>query len=205
MKKALAILLSVVFVFSLCACGKSAASSDTQTHADSASGTSPETTVEYDLSGTETTEENTTFGTDVIVIGKNGKIEFRNCTFKGNLINRGGEGAVCVLSSCNFEGDAHLIIDSELKEATMDTVLPKFINLGDSVNVECTNAGSALTIRQSDLIFNGETYKFSDCDRYVDGEGNELDRSSADECSYHICGVWWENGEKVAVHLGVTD
>ena len=108
--KVLFLALAVIMLFALSSCGKTEA-------------------VEYDITGkSDFSVTDTTFNGDVVITGESGSVTFVNCVFNGNIINKGGEGArVILVEDCKFAEDSECIIESSLKEATLETDLPKFL------------------------------------------------------------------------------
>ena len=106
--KLLFLALAVIMLFVLSSCGKNEA-------------------VEYDITGkSDFSVSDTTFHGDVVITGEGGSVTFVNCVFNGNVVNKGGEGARVILAEdCKFAEDSECIIESSLKEATMETDLPK--------------------------------------------------------------------------------
>ena len=120
--KILLLALAVIMLFALSSCGENE-------------------TVEYDITGkSDFSVADTTFDGDVVIKGEGGSVTFENCVFNGNIINKGGEGArVILVEDCKFAEDSECIIESSLKEATLETDLPKFLIFCEAPSISCKN------------------------------------------------------------------
>jgi len=123
--KILLLALAVIMLFALSSCGEKEA-------------------VEYDITGkSDFSVADTTFDGDVVIKGEGGSVTFVNCIFNGNIINKGGEGArVILVEDCKFAEDSECIIESSLKEATLETDLPKFLIFCEAPSISCKNCGA---------------------------------------------------------------
>lgn len=178
--------LATIMLLALTSCGKNEA-------------------VEYDITGkSDFSVNDTTFNGDVVITGEGGSVTFVNCVFNGDIINKGGEGArVIVTEECQFAEDAECVIESSLKEATMETDLPKFLIFGEAPAVSCTNSGAVLTLAENEIEFNGEKYAVEDAELFnIDGTG-EIVPFSGQEVNFHNVAKWTENGEKIQLHIAI--
>ena len=180
----LTLVLSMLFVLS--ACGKTDA-------------------VEYDITGkSDFSVTDTTFNGDVVISGEGGSVTFANCVFNGNVVNKGGEGArVIFVEGCKFAEDSECVIDSSLKEATLETDLPKFIIFGDAPSISCQNSGAVLTFAENVIEFNGQKYPIENAELFNVDATDEIVPFSGQEANLHNVAKWFENGEEVNLHLAI--
>ena len=184
--KLLFLALAVIMLFALSSCGKNDA-------------------VEYDITGkTDFSVADTTFNGDIVITGEGGSITFVNCVFNGNIVNKGGEGArVIFVDSCKFAEDTECIIDSSLKEATLETDLPKFLIFCEAPSISCKNSGAVLTLAENVIEFNGKKYPIENAELFnIDATG-EIVPFSGQEANFHNVAKWTENGEEVNLHLAI--
>lgn len=148
-RRLLFLALAVLTLIALSSCGKNEA-------------------VEYDLTGkSDFSVADTTFDGDVVITGEGGAITFINCVFNANIINKGGEGArVIMVDGCKFAEDTTCIIDSSVKEATLETDLPKFLIFCDAPAISCKNSGAVLTLSNNEIDFNGEKYSVENAELF---------------------------------------
>ena len=186
LEKFLILALAVIMLFALSSCGKSEA-------------------VEYDITGkSDFSVADTTFDGDVIITGEGGAVVFVNCVFNGKIIHQGGEGArVLLMEGCKFAEDSVCMIESSLKEATMETDLPKFMFFGKAPSVSCKNSGAVLTLAENVIEFNGEKYPVEKAELYNNEVTGEMVPYSGQETVMHNVAKWTENGEEVNLHLAI--
>ena len=184
--KVLFLTLAAMMLFSLSACGKTAA-------------------VEYDLTGkSDFSVADTTFNGDVIITGEGGSAAFVNCVFNGNVVNKGGEGArVMFVDGCTFAEKSQCIIESALKEATIETDLPKFLFFCDAPSVSCKNSGGVLALSEDELEFNGKNYSVENAELFNDETTGEFSPYTGQEANFHNVAKWTENGEDILLHLAI--
>lgn len=185
-RKLLFLVLAVSMLFAFSACGKKAA-------------------VEYDITGkSDFVVADTTFDGDVVINGAGGAVTFVNCVFNGDLVNKGGEGArVMLAEDCKFAQDSVCMIDSSLKEATMETDLPKFLIFCKAPAISCKNSGAVLALAENEIEFNGKKHPIEKAEFFnVDGT-NEIVPYSGQEANFHNVAKWTENGEEVNLHLAI--
>lgn len=184
--KLLFLALAVIMLFALSSCGKNEA-------------------VEYDITGkSDFSIADTTFDGDVVITGEGGSVTFVNCVFNGNIINKGGEGARAILSEdCKFAEDSECVIESSLKEATMETDLPKFLIFCEAPSVSCKNCGSVLTLSENEIEFNGEKYPIENAKFFNNDATGEIVPFSGQEANMHNVAKWTENGEEINLHLAI--
>lgn len=184
--KVLFLALAVVMLFALSACGKTAA-------------------VEYDITGkSDFTVADTTFDGDVVITGEGGAIVFTNCVFNGDLINKGGEGArVLLMDDCKFAEGAACVIESSLKEATLETDLPKILFFCEAPSVSCKNSGAILALADAVVDFNGEKYPIENAEFFNDETTGEIVSYSGQEANFHNVAKWTENGEEILFHMAI--
>ena len=178
--------LAVMMLFALSSCGKSEA-------------------VEYDITGkSDFSVADTTFDTDVVITGEGGSVTFVDCVFNGNIINKGGEGArVLLAEDCNFAEDAECVIESSLKEATLETDLPKFLIFCEAPSVSCKNSGAVLALAENEIVFNGKTYPIENAEFFNIDTTDEIVPFAGQEANFHNVAKWTENGEEVNFHLAI--
>lgn len=184
--KLLFLALAVIMLFALSSCGKNEA-------------------VEYDITGkSDFSIADTTFDGDVVITGEDGSVTFVNCVFNGNIINKGGEGARAILSEdCKFAEDSECVIESSLKEATLETDLPKFLIFCEAPSVSCKNCGSVLTLSENEIEFNGEKYPIENAEFFNNDATGEIVPFSGQEANMHNVAKWTENGEEINLHLAI--
>ena len=183
--KLLALTLAVMMVFTFSACGKAEAT-------------------EYDLTGTDLTVADTTFDGDVVITGEGGAIVFTNCVFNGKVVNKGGEGArVLVMDDCQFGKDAACAIESSLKEATMETDLPKILFFCEAPAITCTNSGAVVALAEYAVNFNGEAYPIETAELFNDETTGDMVPYEGQEANFHNVAKWTENGEEILLHLAI--
>ena len=198
--------LALALVLCLTACGSAGktAESSTAAPAEDAAETAEAEPVSYDLSGKEDQIDGQTFDGDVIVTGENGKITFTNCTFNGNIINNGGEGAkVFVWEDCSFAAGAECIIDTSLEEATQDTDLPKFMIFCDLPEVTCEKAGAVVAPAEKAIRLNGAEHPVDNAEYYINESTGEFAPYSGQEVNMHNFAMWTENDEAVQMHVAI--
>jgi len=178
--------LAVILLLALSSCGKTEA-------------------VEYDITGkSDFTVADTTFDGDVVITGEGGSVAFVNCVFKGNVVNQGGEGArVMFLEGCTFAEDSQCVLESALKEATMETDLPKFLCFCEPPAVSCENSGAVVTFSEYEIEFNGKKYPVEKAELYNNEVTGEMVPYSGQETVMHNVAKWTENGEEVNLHLAI--
>lgn len=184
--KILILALAVISLLALSSCGNSASA-------------------EYDITGkSDFTVADATFSGDVIIKGEGGSVTFVNCVFNGDLINKGGEGARVILAEdCKFADASECVIDSSLKEATMETDLPKFLVFCKAPSVTCKNSGAILTLAENEITFNGEKYTIENAEFFNIDSTDEIVPYSGQEANFHNVAKWTENGEEVKLHLAI--
>jgi len=184
--KLLFLALAVIMLFTLSSCGKKEA-------------------VEYDITGkSDFSVADTTFNGDVVITGEGGSVTFVNCVFNGNIINKGGEGArVILVEGCKFAEDTECVIESSLKEATLETDLPKFLIFCEAPSISCKNSGAVLTLSENEIEFNGEKYLIEDAEFYNNDATGEIVPFSGQEVNFHNVAKWTENGEEINLHLAI--
>ena len=187
-KKILSLALAAVLLLALTACGNGNAQA-----------------VEYDITGKgDFTVTDTTFNGDVVIKGEGGAVTFANCVFNGSLVNKGGEGArVYLMDDCTFADDAQCIIDSPLKEATLETDLPKFLIFCKAPSITCKNSGAVLTLAENEIEFNGAKHPIESAEFYNNDATGEILPYTGQEVNMHNVAKWTENGEEVLMHLAI--
>lgn len=184
--KSLVLALAVIMLFALSSCGKSE-------------------TVEYDITGkSDFSVADTTFDGDVIITGEGGSVAFANCVFNGDIIHKGGEGArVMIMDDCQFAGDSGCVIESSLKEATLETDLPKVLFFCEPPSVSCVNSGAVVAFSEYVIEFNGEKYPVENAELFNDDATGEIVPFSGQEANMHNVAKWTENGEEIDFHLAI--
>lgn len=116
--------------------------------------------------------EGRTFEGDVIVDGDFGKIRFVNCSFKGNIINRGSESTIVQFVLCTFDESSECRLENNGRKITIDDLVSKFMFIAtDPINVVCpdTANGSVVSAETSrPIIYNGVHHTIRDAEYYVD-------------------------------------
>ncbi len=180
----LALAISVLFAFSSCNNQKA---------------------VEYDITGkSDFSIADTTFDQDVVITGENGAVTFVNCVFNKNIIHQGGEGARVIFDeTCKFAEGSNCMIESSLKEATMETDLPKFLIFCKAPSISCINSGAVLTLAENVIEFNGETYAIENAEFFNIDTTYEIVPYEGQEANFHNVAKWTENGEEINLHLAI--
>ena len=184
--KLLCLTLAVMMIFTLCSCEKNEAT-------------------KYDITGkSDFSVTDATFDGDVLITGERGSVTFINCAFNGNIVNKGGEGArVIIAENCKFAENSECVIESALKEATLETDLPKFLIFCKAPAVSCKNSGAVLTLSENEIEFNGKKYAVENAEYFnIDGS-TEIVPYSGQEANFHNVAKWTENGEEVNLHLAI--
>lgn len=178
--------LAVILLFALSSCGKTAAT-------------------EYDITGkSDFSVADTSFDGDVVITGEGGSVTFVNCAFNGKLINKGGEGArVILVDGCKFAEGSECVIDSSLKEATLETDLPKFLLFCEAPPISCKNSGAVLTLSENEIEFNGKKYSIENAEYYNNDATGEILPFTGQEVNFHNVAKWTENGEEINLHLAI--
>ena len=186
LEKLLSLTLMVVMLLSLASCGNSEA-------------------VEYDITGkSDFSVTDTTFNGDVVIKGESGSVTFINCVFNGKIINKGSEGARVILAEgCKFAENSECVIDSSLKEATMETDLPKFLVFCKAPSVTCKNSGAILTLSENEIEFNGKKYSIENAELYNNDATGEITDFTGQEVNFHNVAKWTENGEEINIHIAI--
>ena len=178
--------LAVVMLCALSSCGKNVV-------------------VEYDITGkSDFMVADTTFDGDILITGEGGSVTFVNCVFNGNIVNKGGEGARVILAEdCKFAENSECVIESALKEATLETDLPKFLIFCEAPSISCKNSGAVLTLSENEIEFNGEKYLVENAELYNNDATGEIVPFSGQEVNFHNVAKWTENGEEINFHLAI--
>lgn len=185
-EKLLFLALAVMMIFALSSCGKKEAT-------------------EYDITGkSDFSVADTTFDGDVVITGEGGSVTFINCVFNANIINKGGEGArVIFTEDCKFAENSKCMIESSLKEATLETDLPKFLIFCEAPPISCKNSGAVLTLSENEIEFNGAKYSIENAELFNNDATGEIVPFSGQEVNFHNVAKWTENGEEVNLHLAI--
>ena len=186
LEKLLSLSLMVVMLLALSSCGNNEA-------------------VEYDITGkTDFSVTDTTFSGDIVINGEGGSVTFINCVFNGKIINKGSEGArVIIAEDCKFAENSLCVIDSSLKEATMETDLPKFLIFCKAPSVTCKNSGAILTLSENEIEFNGKKYAIENAELYNNDATGEISDFTGQEVNFHNVAKWTENGEEINIHIAI--
>lgn len=198
--------LALTLILCLTACGSAEKTAESTTAAptEAAVETAEAEPASYDLSGKDENIDGQTYDGDVIVTGENGMITFTNCTFNGNIINNGGEGAkVFVGADCSFGADTACILDTSLEEATMETDLPKFMIFCELPDIVCEKIGAVVAFADQVISVNGKEYPIDAADYYMNESTGEFVPYSGQEVNMQNIAMWTENGEEVQMHIAV--
>ena len=159
---------------------------------------------EFDLSGQDIIVNGQVFDGDITITGENGQISFFNCAFNGKVINQGGEGArVFINGDCAFADGAECILDSALKEATIETDLPKFLIFCEMPNVSCVNSGAVVTLADQPIRLNGESYAIGSAELFINEMTGESGAYDGQEANFHNFAKWVEGGADVQMHIAL--
>lgn len=152
----------------------------------------------FELAAEETLYlENLIFNEPVTVSGDYGQIMFANCVFNADVINTADVYTrVFILPDCEINGN--LILRNSVKEATLETALPKFITYVPAPVVSEDCVGVVVALGTFDVEFNAETYHLTDSTLFYDGTHpeNGMVPYQGQEANLYMVGQWWENGEK---------
>ena len=140
--------------------------------------------------------ENLIFDEDVTISGDFATITFENCEFNGDVINAAEQATKVVLSD-GTTVNGNCVFKNTIKEATMDTPMPKFVS-SNTLNIVCEDCIGLFILAgtEGNVVFNGETYSMADVEFFYDADTNELVPYEEQEASVICVGQWWENGEK---------
>ena len=153
---------------------------------------------EYELNDERKEVENMIFNDDVTIYGNNVDIVFINCIFNGDIINRGELNTRVWIENTIVNGKC--IIENNLKEATLDTQLPKFLSFTTELDVVCEECyGSVIVAPDLSITFNGEKYDIEDSEFCYDAETQDYVpyEGQKDDAEIFMIGQWWEDGELV--------
>lgn len=158
---------------------------------------------EYELyigENQETCQSNFIYRDPVTVTGDNGQVAFDNCIFYADVINAAETGTrVIILENCEFRNGAKCVFKNSVKEATVDTDLPKFFGYMP-IEVVCEDcAGISLAMGTWNIVFNGEIYKLEDSDVFIDNAHPETGPVpyTGQEANIHAVCQWFEKGRKI--------
>lgn len=153
---------------------------------------------EFTASADEETEvRDLIFDGDVTVTGEGEAVYFRNCEFRGNVINEAATRTVVwIMPDCEFDEGAHCIIRSGVREADIDYSIPKIATCVP-VEAECEDLGGIIAGGLFDIVMNGRTFSAADAEYYQTGDGDIVLYEEGMEASAHVVIHWWENGEEV--------
>jgi len=151
----------------------------------------------YEINDTYKEVKNMIFNDDVTIYGNNADIVFINCIFNGDIINRGGLNTRVWIDNTIVNGKC--MIENNLKEATLDTQLPKFLSFTTPLDVVCEECyGSVVVAPNLSITFNGEKYDREDSEFYYDKETQEfVPYEGQEDAEIFFIGQWWEDGELV--------
>lgn len=221
MKKRVYIVMTGLFLIAvLSSCAKSAEGEakntepeETQTEAvteqitEAAAGSTedPERTeaTEYTLfigENQEDCQSNYIYNEPVTITGDYGQMAFDNCVFNADVINAAENGTrVIILENCEFRNGAKCVFQNKVKEASIDSNLPKFFGYRP-ITVVCEDcAGISLAMGTWDIEFNGEIYPLKDSQMFIDNTHPENGSVpyTGQEANIHAVCQWFENGKKV--------
>ncbi len=200
MRKLFALILAGVMGMTFISCtNTSEVESDESPAGENIDGIAVAETYTYALAeGEETVVADTVFEGDVTVSGDNAVITFVNCKFGGNVVNTASEGTRVVIVG-ESEVGGQLVFDNDVKEATIETSLPKFI-VDTNADVVCEDCvGTVVAAGDYEITFNGEKYRIADAELYYDADNPDAGfvAYEGQEANILIVAQWWENGEKV--------
>ncbi|MDO4809609.1 MAG: hypothetical protein Q4A04_06580 [Eubacteriales bacterium] len=148
----------------------------------------------------EDCQSNYIYNEPVIVTGDNGQMAFDNCIFNADVINAAEVGTrVIILENCEFRNGAKCVFRNHVKEATIDTSLPKFFGYMP-IEVVCEDcSGISLAMGTWDIVFNGETYRLEDSQMFIDNMHPETGAVpyTGQEANIHAVCQWFEKGKKI--------
>ena len=90
-----------------------------------------------------------------------------------------------------------------LKEATLETDLPKFLLFCEAPPISCKNAGAVLTLSENEIEFNGKKYSIENAEYYNNDATGEILPFTGQEVNFHNVAKWTENGEEINLHLAI--
>lgn len=150
--------------------------------------------------GEELSVANKTFNKTITVGGEAGRITFMNCKFKGDVVNRSSD-AVIILFVGNCKIDGKCIFKNTIKEATLETQLPKFMS-DSSIRVVADGcAGSAIALNKDMTItFNGKKCTLKNSDYFIDASNPNdmvIEEYTTQKANLFYVAQWWEDGERI--------
>ncbi|MBE6613217.1 MAG: hypothetical protein E7632_12080 [Ruminococcaceae bacterium] len=148
---------------------------------------------------------NENYEAPVIIEGQPGNVLFvDSCWFGEDVTFKCDEGCRVFFSAGSaFTEGAEVIFDTDLKEATLETSLPRVIT-GAPVKVKADAAYAVHVIELDSVTINGEEYTMEDCTAaVVDNTVVDLDP----EAEYNAFAVtrWWENGEEKMLIYAISE
>ena len=138
----------------------------------------------------------------IVISGDNAQIVFVNCTFSGNVVNTANVGTRVLLLESKVHGSC--VFDNDVKEATIETSLPKFLTDApvNAIAEDC--AGNTIALGDFLIAVNGKGYQMKDAEWFINSDG-ELVEYTGQEATYVYVAQWWENGEKVFMVIAEYD
>ena len=223
MRRMIAIMVSVVLILSLAACGGASAKAQEAAPETVAETTAAVTEAEAAEAEQETREgdgsdmteaaqyvyelkenenlfiEKTIFNEDVIIKGDYGQITFAYCDFNANIVNEAKEGTKVWIGEGNiFKNGCKCIFRNGIKEGNMEYDMPKFMTWipVEVVSEDCL--GSATALNGVEVNYNGEVYHIEDSTLFMDEEHPEngmVPYEGQENANFLYVGKWYENGE----------
>lgn len=126
-----------------------------------------------------------------------GTVLFSGCTFGEKIYFNGTGGSQAIFDADNTIADhVSITMFNEIKEATIDTTLPRVILL---MPIPCVAEyqGTVVASGISELNIDGVTYTMETCENTFDADGNIVPFDPNASYGVFAVGTWWENGEKV--------
>ena len=149
--------------------------------------------------------ENKIFTENVVISGDHAQIIFANCTFLGDVVNTANVGTRVLLLESKVHGNC--VFDNDVKEATLETSLPKFLT-DAPVNVIAEDCvGTTIAMGDFLIAVNGKGIQIKDAEFFSDATKPEQGfvEYKGQDASYLAVTQWWENGEKVFMTIAEYD
>ena len=189
MKKLIAILLSVLMLFSAAVLAEE-------------SGRTP-AEYTFEVFGEDKYIENLIFNENVVISGDgSANIFFINCQFNKDVINTcDAPIRVFLLGS---ETNGNCIFRNTITEATIDDPFPKFLTDApvNALTEDCL--GIVIAMGDFPVTLNGVSYDLASATTFVDAEANFLPLEDQ-EVNLYWAATWIENGEVQVMHAAEFD
>ena len=210
MKNLLAILLTLLMILSLAACGaapeapvaepEAPAEEEFEEPAADPNVRIAATEYTYDCTEESVVIENLIFSEPLTLNVQAGStVQLLNCVFEQDVTYNGTSGSIVVFDEgCELAEDVVVHLVDPEKEATMDTTLPRIVTL-HSLAVDVAGRGNVVAAgAELELVINGQNYTVKDCQYTFDPEtGEQVEADPSAEYNIFAVANWYENGEHV--------